>query len=201
MSETENKVKTYTPDDLKRIIELHQKWRRGDPGGARANLRSANLRSANLRSADLRSANLRSANLYGADLGGADLRSADLYGADLRSANLGGADLGERSIVPEEGAFIGFKKVTSGVVLKLEITEDAKRTSSYVGRKCRTSKVRVLEAFHADEGQTEFRSKHDRGFVYRLGEVIEEPSFDGDPRVECTSGIHFFITRAEAEAY
>ena len=161
MSETENKVKTYTPDDLKRIIELHQKWRRGDPGGARA----------------------------------------DLYGADLRSANLGGADLGERSIVPEEGAFIGFKKVTSGVVLKLEITEDAKRTSSYVGRKCRTSKVRVLEAFHADEGQTEFRSKHDRGFVYRLGEVIEEPSFDGDPRVECTSGIHFFITRAEAEAY
>ena len=87
-----------TQCDLNTIIQLHEKWLRGEPGGKKANLRYADLsyadlRGANLRYADLHNADLRYANLSYADLRGADLRSADLSGADLRGANLRYADL------------------------------------------------------------------------------------------------------------
>jgi hypothetical protein len=34
-----------------------------------------------------------------------------------------------------------------------------------------------------------------------MGEWVEEPNYDGDPRVECAPGIHFFMTKEEAEEY
>jgi len=84
-------------DELKIILEKHQKWLNND-GGERADLRYADLsytdlRDADLRDADLRDADLRGSDLRGADLSGADLRYADLSGADLRYADLNGADL------------------------------------------------------------------------------------------------------------
>ena len=56
----------------------------------------------------------------------------------------------------------------------------------------------MLEIVGAEEG----RSKHDYTFVYRVGETVEprEP-FDPNRWNECASGIHFFITREEAEAH
>ena len=73
---------------LKKILELHQKWINKEPGGKRANLREADLRGADLREADLRGANLREADLRGADLWEANLWEANLRGADLREADL-----------------------------------------------------------------------------------------------------------------
>ncbi len=70
-------------DELKAILDRHQKWMADEDGGECANLSSADLHGADLRGADL----------HGADLHGADLRGADLHGADLRGANLRGADL------------------------------------------------------------------------------------------------------------
>ena len=46
-------MKTYTPGELKQILADHKKRIDGEPGGVRADLRSANLRSANLYGADL----------------------------------------------------------------------------------------------------------------------------------------------------
>jgi hypothetical protein len=57
--------------------------------------------------------------------------------------------------------------------------------------------VRVLELFGATEGV----SQHDRKTTYCVGEIVRPDSYNGDFREECTNGIHFFITRAEAEAY
>jgi hypothetical protein len=37
--------------------------------------------------------------------------------------------------------------------------------------------------------------------IYKTGCEVFPDSFDPDPRVECSHGIHFFITREEAEAY
>lgn len=65
-------------NQLKAILEKHEKWLNDEEDGERANLRSANLRDANL----------NHANLSGADLRGADLRGADLNDADLRGADL-----------------------------------------------------------------------------------------------------------------
>jgi len=159
----------------------------------------ANLRRANLRGANLRGANLRRANLRGANLQGADLRGADLRDADLRDANLENATFSPFQICPEEGAFIAWKKVANVdyahgyCVIKILIPKSAQRTSTLVGRKCRASHVRVLEG--------RGHSMHNPTIVYGPGDIVTADSYDHDFRVECSHGIHFFITRAEAGQY
>ena len=212
-------------DELNKILDEHEKWLNSDSGKC-ANLRGANLYGADLRSADLRCANLygailggadlRGANLYGADLRSADLRcanlyGANLYGADLRSADLGGADLrcanlenvianeftaGYWLVCQEEGSFIGWKKCQDNVIVKLLIPEDAKRSSATT-RKCRCDKAIVLDVIGAKIGI----SKFENDFVYRKGETVSVSDFDEDRWNECSAGIHFFITKKEAEVY
>jgi uncharacterized protein YjbI with pentapeptide repeats len=89
----DRKLKTFTQEQLIEIISNHKKWRFGEDGGVRADLRGANLRGANLRGADLCGANLCGADLCDADLCGADLSGADLCGAHLSGADLCGANL------------------------------------------------------------------------------------------------------------
>jgi len=161
-----------------------------------ANLCAADLRGANLCRANLRGADLPCANLYGADLYGADLRCADLRNADLRNTNLGEADLkilvSSRTIVGA-GVLRVFKELKHGVVCELEIPADAGRVGGVIGRKCRAEFARVITG--------EGHSNYDPGFFYRVGEVVRPDAFDPNPLVECSGGIHFFITREEAEAY
>lgn len=54
--------------ELKKILDLHEKWLKGEIDGEKADLEGANLEGANLRGVDLRNANLRDVNLKGADL-------------------------------------------------------------------------------------------------------------------------------------
>ena len=82
-----------TSEEIKKVLDSHQKWINEEDGGERANLRGADLRGADLRRANLRWANLRWANLRWANLRRADLREADLREADLREADLRRADL------------------------------------------------------------------------------------------------------------
>ena len=214
-------MKKYTELELKDILEKHFLWLKGDPNGERADLSwadlygadlsGANLSMANLRGADLSMANLRGADFYGADLCGAYLRKADLSMANLSEANLYGtnfcgADFYESKGVnypmtcPEKGSFIGFKKVRNNLIVELEITEDALRSSA-TGRKCRCSKAKVLSITNIDgtESNTNSaRSLWDPDFVYSVGETIEVPDFDTNRWNECAPGIHFLISRQEA---
>ena len=80
-------------NDLKKVLDAHASWLRGEDIGVCANLRGVNLRGANLDYANLRGADLRGAYLRGAYLRGANLRGADLRGAYLGGANLEDADL------------------------------------------------------------------------------------------------------------
>src|SRR6185312_14509492 len=117
-----------------------------------ADLRGANLRGADLRGANLRGANLRGANLRGADLYGANLRGADLYGADLRGAlKVPPLALAQNAIIPSDGDVTGWKKCKGGILVKVLVPSDAKRSHS-AGRKCRAEFVRVLEVVGADVG-------------------------------------------------
>ena len=207
--------------DIKKILSEHLKWINGD-GGERANLRWADLRRADLRGANLRGANLRWADLSEADLSEANLREADLSGADLRWADLSGADLsgadlsGSKNIdqafwnihttfyplqCPEEGAYIAYKKA-GGLIVKLEITEDALRSSA-TSRKCRASKALVLSITDLDGNPAgdQVCSDYDKNFVYKVGKTVEVLDFDVNRWNECSSGIHHFITRAEAVKY
>ena len=172
-----------------------------------ANLRCADLRGANLSGADLRGANLSGADLRGADLGCANLRGADLGGANLCGANLFGVKYDETTAFfaltcPEEGAFIGFKKA-GGKIVKLLIPEDAKRSSA-TSRKCRCSKATVLSITNldgSDEGDKSVKSDCRKYLIYKVGKTLEVKDFDENRWNECSTGIHFFITRDEAVNY
>ena len=167
-----------------------------------ADLHRANLRGANLSGANLSEANLSEADLYEANLSGADLSEANLYGANLSGANLSGADLrgaieipvlvaAQLSILPA-GELRGFKRLADGTICELSIPADAKRSNAS-GRKCRCDRATVVSG----EGV----SLYDSSFAYSPGLVVRpRKPFDDDRWNECSSGIHFFITKAEAEA-
>ena len=137
--------------------------------------------------------NLSWANLSGANLSGAELSGANLSWANLYGANLSGTTLPHFQRCPEEGDFIAWKAVSGGAVIKLLVPKEAKRTSSLVGRKCRAEFVIVLEGYGV--------SIHDQETTYAPGLKVIPDKYDDDIRVECTSGIHFFMTKREAEEY
>ena len=180
-----------TKEQLNKVLEKHKKWLNDEPGGERADLRGANLRGANL--------------------WGANLRGADLRGANLRGANLQGADNIPAYICPiccpEKGSFIGFKKALSSdtrveVIVELEILAEAKRSSA-TDRKCRCNKANVLSITDLS-GVAEFQmavSTYDKNFIYEVGKTVVVDDFDEDRWNECSTGIHFFITRKEAIDY
>lgn len=188
-----------TNDELKKIIEKHEKWVRSLKGGERADLCGTNLCVSNLCGADL-----RGANLCGADLCGADLCDANLYGANLRDANLCGAKNVQfiPMTCPDSGSFTAWKKA-HGQIVKLLIPEDARRSSA-TGRKCRCDKA-VVVAIETVSGESaelnEIASDRDCAFIYKVGETVTEPNFCEDRFKECADGIHFFINRQEAVDY
>ena len=178
---------------------------------SRADLSRADLSRANLSGADLSRANLYSANLSGADLSRANLSRADLSGANLYSADLSRADLSraknaalviaQTRILPE-GSIVGWKALRNGAIAQLHIPATAKRSNAF-GRKCRAECAEVLAIFDKHgKAATIGHSNYNEKFEYRVGAlVVPEQPFDDNWQDECASGIHFFITREEAEVY
>lgn len=158
------------------------------------NLRGANLNGANLRDADLRGVDLRYANLRDANLRDADLHDANLRFANLRFANLRFAKLPYFQITPKGYPIIGFKKLADESICVLEIPAEAKRTACLVNRKCRAEFAKVL----VGSGST---GSMRGGVNYETGSVVYPDSYDDDIRVDCTHGIHFFLTEREAREF
>lgn len=126
-----------------------------------------------------------------ADLWGANLRDADLQGAKTENAK----GLEQTQIVPQTGAFDAWKKCNDGVIVKLRIPAKAKRSNA-TGRKCRAEFAKVLDVIGADVGITD---AHGPKTEYRKGETVHCSEWNDDRWVECGGGIHFYITREEAE--
>ena len=140
-------------------------------------------------------ANLADAYLARAYLAGANLARAylaDAYLADAKSAEFAVA---QTRILPE-GDLIGWKKCLRGVIVKLRIPEAAKRSHAF-GRKCRAEYADVIEVIGGEVGV----SQYDGSTEYRAGQRVTPDRFDENWQEECSSGIHFFITRLEAENY
>ena len=173
-------------DDLKVVLEAHAKWVRGETGGIRADLSGANLSDADLGGANLSGANLSCAYLSCANLSGADLSGA----VDAEYA------LAQHSILPETGPIWGWKKCRNNVLVKLVVGDTAKRSHA-TGRKCRAEHVKVLEVIGAKIGI----STYDINTQYRAGQIVLCDKWNEDRWVECGGGIHFFLTRIEAERY
>lgn len=175
-------------------------------------INAANLSYADLSGANLCYTNLCNTDLHNANISDANLCGANLSGANLSRANLRGTDLGKLIYdedtafcalqCPETGSFIGYKKA-HGYIVELEILADAKRSSA-TSRKCRCSAAKVLSITTISGKSTkvkEIASNRDSNFVYRVGEIVRVDCFDENRWNECSTGIHFFITRSEAERY
>ena len=211
-----------TQNELNKIIENHQHYLNKDIDGwesMRADLSDKNLSGLNLKNANLREANFRNANLSNSNLGDANLNNADLTYADLKEANLLGTNLKNTNTVcavinedtkidypiacPKTGSFIGYKKAVFRKIVKLQICEDAKRSSATT-KKCRCSKALVLAIENidgSDSGLKGIASIYDPSFIYRVGKIAEVPDFDNNRWRECSPGIHFFANRQDAVEY
>jgi hypothetical protein len=146
------------------------------------------------------------ANLIGADLSRANLSDAYLIGADLsRAKNIPDYVRAVTSILPD-GSIIGWKKCNNDVIVKMQIPAKAKRSNA-TGRKCRAEFVKVL-ALYDGTSTTELAadavavtSAHGPRTEYQKGKIVKSDQWDDDRWTECSNGIHFFISRLEAEIY
>lgn len=108
------------------------------------------------------------------------------------------------------GDIIGWKACRSStgarVLVKLLVPTNALRLSGY-DRKCRASKAKVLGIYKRGSNRplgpnSVAYSMHDHDFKYAVGNWVRPTRpFNKDMFSVCSSGIHFFITRGEAERY
>lgn len=112
---------------------------------------------------------------------------------------------------PETGAFTAWKKAYRNeldesvreLIVELEIPEDAQRVNSGFNDKCRCDKALVKSITNL-AGNFEFyeaKSDYSNLFVYGLGRMVSVENFNKNPFVSCGAGIHFYMTRGEAEEY
>ena len=107
------------------------------------------------------------------------------------------------SLEPIKSRITEVDDYSKGHIVKLEILSDAKRSSATT-RKCRCSAAKVLSITTLDgrdDGTQFISSGRDSNFVYRVGEIVRVDDFDENRWNECSTGIHFFITRDEAVKY
>ena len=110
---------------------------------------------------------------------------------DLSDAYLSGANLPAYQL--PSGSLTVWKKIF-GRLIRLRIPPTARRTACLINRKCRAEFAYVEWI----EGGGPIES---RGCLYRMNGWVYPDSYDDDPRVDCTHGIHFFATRKEAEEW
>jgi hypothetical protein len=160
------------------------------------------LRDVDLSYADLRGANLGCADLTGANLGGANLFFANLQTARLDRANIVAADLPHFQI-PDGDLTVWGKK--NGNLVRLLVPAAARRTACLVSRKCRAEYV-VTQWIEGGLNSVEHVSpsvliEGTITTIYTVGEETYPDMYDDDTRVDCSHGIHFFLTEQEAREW
>jgi len=128
---------------------------------------------------------------------------SNLQRADLRWADLQGANLPFYKNCPPTGSFTAWKKGQHGVIIKLEVPTFARRCSCLTSRKCGCD-IAYIESIEDKNGNLidscwNWNTNYPR--QYKAGSFISSKNYNPDIRNECTSKIHFFITREEAEAF
>lgn len=93
-------------------------------------------------------------------------------------------------------------KIADGCLVVLQIPADAKTNENrnFVKHKktakFRCNKAYVLSIMSLKTGtfQTSVRSLYSYGFIYKVGEFVEELYYDDDGDIVCTTGIHYYLT-------
>jgi hypothetical protein len=174
-----------------------------------SNFRSSDFRYSDFRYSDFRYSNFRYSNFRSSDFSSSDFSSSDFRYSNFRYSNFNSTHINENTIgltlaCPEEGSFIAYKKA-SGYIVKIRVLEHSLRSSATT-LKCRASDVEVLKIENIDKtipcSLTEVKTSYrDSSLVYKVGERIHIADFDTNRWNECSTGIHFFMSRKLAECY
>jgi len=93
-----------------------------------------------------------------------------------------------------------YKKLVNDRIAVLQLKRGQVFQSEFQ-KKCRTDKALVI-AIESMDGKEKYNigySQYDETFIYKVGEVV---SADYDENIEeCSTGIHFFLSRDAAERY
>ena len=176
-----------------------------------ANFAGASFGKCNFKNACCRSAIFRNTAFYDADLTNVNMYEADFTNADFVRCKLDNIRYDECTCgialaCPEKGSFTAFKKAKlyndNNCIVELQVPADALRSSATT-RKCRVSKAKVVAVYTMDGKSIKQNaySIQTRSFVYKIGKIVEVKNFDKNRWNECSSGIHCFITKREAEQY
>ena len=130
--------------------------------------------------------------------------NANLSNANLSKANLSNANLDEKEKL-RKGVIIDnpvrvFKKCIGNNIVELELLKGS-IVFSINNKKCRTNKAKVISINGMCEKGLKCYSSYNNKFIYEVGKTVEVKDFDLMYNVECSSGIHFFWTKEEAEDY
>ena len=120
-------------------------------------------------------------------------KRADLELAVLTDTILDEKEQCRKGIVLTE-PMIGYKNSNEYKIITLEIPIGSK-VFSINNNKRRTNKAKVIDV----QGEIELSSIYYADFKYHVGDEIDIIDFDENYNVECGEGIHFFLTREEAE--
>ena len=97
---------------------------------------------------------------------------------------------------------MGYKKLKNNCIATLLIPGDALRVNAIGSYKCRCNKAEVLEIVDsARKLVNTASSNHNPEFIYETGKTVFVLDYDPSDRIECSTGIHFFMTKQEAEEY
>ena len=123
---------------------------------------------------------------------------------DLSNANLSNANLDEKEEL-RKGIIISkpiivFKKCRDEKIVELKLLKGS-IVFSINNKKCRTNKAKVISINGMSEKGLKCCSSYNNKFIYEVGKIVEVKDFDLMYNVECSSGIHFFWTKEEAEDY
>jgi hypothetical protein len=183
-----------------------------------ADFRNADLRGAKFHHTDLEGADFRGCKLDGVNFFYGYLIEANFEGCDLRKVNFEGSILRGMKIedaklpkfqVPQNQDLIVWKMLSGGKIAQLRIPKEAKRTGCLRSKKCRAEYAVVLAIFQRTYRQDRTvwtkaesgLSQHDYTTTYKVGEKVVPDGYNDEPQEECVNGIHFFMSRLDAENY
>lgn len=161
------------------------------------------LRRCNLERSDMTTSDFMDTNFTRANLKDAKLNGCNFYAVCDLDKSEGKNNYIEGKVLTDN--IIGYKKCRNDIIVTLEIPRGA-IVFSINGTKCRTNKVKVIAIDGADRAYSKrsIYSKHSITncyMSYYVGDEITIYDFDCKYNEECSEGIHFFLTREEAEAY
>lgn len=122
----------------------------------------------------------------------------------------------KKSSVPMHGSFTGWAVLDDGLIAQLLIPAEAGRSNTAIPYNdehissfpkmahnlCRCEYAEVVAIYNGNKKSNVGKMTHDtREITFEAGKIVRSYSFDINSKTAATDGIHFYMTKREAEDY